>query len=166
MLILCLQFSINTAKSEYLKDIDELPYSRKLLREKTFTNFKVMPFREGFLHKILWHAAPTYVWFQSICEFSHWNSHFLWIREVFSLKSLPLCSSWNPMASSTDLTSTILQLSCNNHEWTMMTGDDTVITIIAVASIIRDCSCVATEQLLFLIGNQILNSFNNRLRSN
>ena len=47
--------------------------------------------RESFLHEILGHATPTYVWFQAICEsFLHEIHTSYGSTKVFSLESLPL----------------------------------------------------------------------------
>ena len=69
--------------------LSKIPYSRKLLSEKTFTNFAVLwlAIRESFLRKIwergvLWHSKSE----QSVNIFHQF-------AKVFSLKSFPLYST-------------------------------------------------------------------------
>ena len=56
-------------------------------REKTFC--------ESFLHEIWGHAAPTYDWFQAICEsFLREILTSYGSAKVFSLENLPLYGIW------------------------------------------------------------------------
>ena len=46
-----------------------IPYNGKLSKEKTFADFEIgEPSAKVFSAKFLGHAAPTYDWFQAICE--------------------------------------------------------------------------------------------------
>ena len=59
-------------------------YSRKLLREKTFTNFAVLePSAKGFLHEIWVCPYQPMIGFNIPRKFSPRNGHLLPIRESF-----------------------------------------------------------------------------------
>ena len=78
-----------------------LPYSGKLSREKTFTNFAVLePSTEVFSTKF-GRAVPTMIGFSILRKFSLWNGHFLPICESFLPRKFPATQYITPRAKDT-----------------------------------------------------------------
>ena len=73
---------------------DKLPYSGKLLREKTFAGFRAT--HKTFFSTKFGRAVPTYDRFSIPRRFSPRNGHSYRSAKVFSLKSFPLYGISNP----------------------------------------------------------------------
>ena len=114
-------------RSQHLESchmMNTIPYSGKLLREKTCDFHGFVVIRESFLCKILGVASFGTTKVSNLRKFSPWKSYFNKFAKVSSLESFPLYSTWLEPPLHQEKSST------NKH----------------VCSILSDCNIIATKK--------------------